>query len=125
MLNFWYSERCTRPIKLAVCIVLCSIIYIASQFEKLDSTFTLICLAIGVLTHFLYQFLIKAQQKHFKKSARLIILLLPITTFFIMVYLLPALHLWALALQALGFSVLGLCLVSIYQNRAPRQGVSH
>jgi hypothetical protein len=35
-------------------------------------------------------------------------------------FLLPQSHQWILAIQVIGLSALGLFIVSIYQNRAPR-----
>ena len=53
MLNFWYSERCTREIKLVTAISVCAIIYYCSGLAKLSVTWTLVSLAIGVVTHLL------------------------------------------------------------------------
>ena len=39
MLNFWYSERCSRQIKLIVCIATCVMIFMAAQVQQLGAIF--------------------------------------------------------------------------------------
>jgi len=54
MLNFWYSERCTRQMKLIAVIAACLIITFSSQIFKLSPAFIGISLGIGLLMHVLY-----------------------------------------------------------------------
>ena len=53
MLNFWYSERCSRQIKLIVCIATCVMIVIAAQVQQLGAIFIGLSLMIGIATHLL------------------------------------------------------------------------
>ena len=39
MLNFWYSERCSRQIKLIICIATCVMIFMAAQVQQLGAIF--------------------------------------------------------------------------------------
>ena len=50
MLNFWYSERCSRQIKLIVCIATCVMIFMAAQVQQLGAIFIGLCLVIGIAT---------------------------------------------------------------------------
>jgi len=53
MLNFWYSERCSRQIKLIVCIATCVMIFMAAQVQQLGAIFIGLSLVIGIATHLL------------------------------------------------------------------------
>lgn len=121
MLNFWYSERCTRPVRLVVCITLCVVIFWSSHPQKLSLTLTLVCLAIGIITHCIHQFNLKIDAENpYKKGFQMLNTIVPLMSLILVILLLPQLNRWALAIQAIAFSGLGLSIVSIYQNRAPR-----
>ena len=53
MLSFWYSERCSREIKLIICIATCVMIVIAAQVQQLGAIFIGLSLGIGITTHLL------------------------------------------------------------------------
>ncbi|MDQ1209690.1 hypothetical protein QE380_002613 [Acinetobacter baylyi] len=121
MLEFWYSERCTRPVRLVVCITLCVAIFLSSHLQKLSPTLTFICLAIGVTTHFIRQFTSKIDAGNpYQTGFQMLSTIFPLMSLILVILLLPQFNYWALATQAIAFSGLGLCIVSIYQNRARR-----
>ena len=121
MLNFWYSERCHRQIKLVLCVLTCVLIYMTSQIMALSPLFIGLSLALGAFIHVLkqWEFRRKAQQNH-TLWLEVILFSLPLLVWLVMITYLPALHRWALMLQVLGFSAMGLFVVSIYSHRAKR-----
>ena len=56
LLNLWYSDRCTRHIKLMVCIATCAVIFYCTEIQKLPTVFAIISLSLGIATHILYQY---------------------------------------------------------------------
>ncbi|WP_130804194.1 hypothetical protein [Acinetobacter ihumii] len=121
MFDFWYSDRCTRSIKLMVCIVTCLIIYLSSSVEKLAVPFVIVSLMLGIINHFLQQKIKRiASNNPYAQGFSIIGFVFPIISLITLIGFLPDTHQWALAIQVIGFSALGLFIVSIYQNRAPR-----
>lgn len=121
MLDFWYSDRCHRQIKLALCVAVCLMIYYCAKVAELSLTFSLISLGLGVLIHVLRAFKLKLQaQERYNSALDTLFFLLPILYWFGLMMVLPKMHVCALMLQAIGFSVLGLFVVSIYSQRARR-----
>ena len=121
MLDFWYSERCTRQIKLIVSIITCAIIYYCSSFEKLSPIFTLLSLAIGISIHVLRKISMKLAATSYSFSRfKLLFFVFPIFAFFCLVFFLPDANKLFTAIQALGFVALGLFVVSIYESRQKR-----
>lgn len=119
MLNFWYSERCTRQIKLMICILTFALLYYCSSIEKLDPLFSAIALMIGMLTHALYQYRQRTQVQ--SKAAWLHGLgFIPLVILGLMIAAFPRLQQWILILQIFGFAAFGLFIVSIYANRSKR-----
>ena len=53
MLEFWHSARCTRQIRLSVCIAVCAVIYYCSSIQQLPALFAGLSLAIGMALHLL------------------------------------------------------------------------
>ncbi|WP_353169089.1 hypothetical protein [Acinetobacter sp.] len=121
MLDFWYSSRCTREIKLISSILTCAIIYSCASIEKLNPIFTVACLLLGVLIHILFQLRLKLSVAHpNRQDFKIIFSIVPIFGLLLILFLLPPSHkLWT-SIQAAGFIALGLFIVSIYQNRAKR-----
>lgn len=125
MLDFWYSDRCTRQIKLFCCISTCILIYLASTKAQLSPVFVIVSLALGILIHVSYRFKakIKTSNPH-HKVRKYALSLLAIICFTVLIYALklnsPSENFFILALQCLGFTGLGLFIVSIHQNRNPR-----
>ena len=64
LLNFWYSDRCTRQIKLMVCIATCAVIFYCTEIQKLPTFFAIISLALGISIHVLYQYTQKLGKDH-------------------------------------------------------------
>lgn len=121
MLDFWYSECCTRGIKLGICIATCVIIYLSSNIEKLPTLFVVMSLLLGMIHHFLQQKIrCLPSDNPYAEGFSIIGFVLPIIALITLIAFLPQPHQWILAIQVIGFSALGLFIVSIYQNRAPR-----
>ena len=121
MVDFWYSERCTRGMKMGICIATCVIIYLSSTIEKLAAPFVIISLVLGIVNHFLQQKINRiASDNPYAQGFSIIGFVFPIILLISIISFLPQPHQWVLAIQVIGFSALGLFIVSIYQNRAPR-----
>lgn len=121
MLDFWYSERCTREIKLITSIATCAIIYYCSTFEKLSPTWTVCCLVLGMAIHVLKIQADKISlQNPYAQGFKILFSALPLAVLILIIYLLPNQNIIFTAIQAVGFTALGLFIVSIYQNRAKR-----
>lgn len=121
MLDFWYSARCTRQVKLIVCIMTCAMIYLCSTVQALSAVLTGFSLGLGISMHLLRQLNLKIKQNNIYKNGLSILLYsVPLAVFLILLYVLPDEHKMILGLQVLGFTALGLFIVSIYENRAKR-----
>ena len=121
MLDFWYSERCSREIKLIMCISTCVIIFLSSKVAALSPLLTGFSLAVGMLIHLLKRLAIKTQPNHpYKSGVQIIIFVTILTAIISLLINLAHQNFWALAIQCLGFIALGLFIVSIYSSRAPR-----
>ncbi len=125
MLDFWYSERCNRQIKLIVIIATCILIYAASTAAQISPVFVGVSLGIGIVVHVLHHFRSKISKANpyahgFGALSRVIPIIALITLF----GYLPEQHQqwakFALGLQCLGFAAIGLFIVSVYENRAKR-----
>lgn len=122
MLDFWYSEHCTRQVKLIVSIMLCIVIFYCSNIEKLSPIFVGIGLVLGMALHVLYRAASQqAAQNPQKKWMKIAAVYLPIFIQITIIYwFLKQSNFVYLAIQALGFMMLGLVLISNYQNRSKR-----
>lgn len=121
MLEFWYSERCSREIKLVSSLVVCGAIYFCSSITQLAPLWVGFSLALGVLIHILFtQFLKLATSHPYRITLRNGIYIFQLFALLSLAYVLPEQHKWVLWLQCIGFHALGLFLVSIYSNRAKR-----
>ena len=121
MLDYWYSERCNRQIRLIICISTCVLIYMCTTVAQLSTTLTLLCLAMGIGLHFLYQLKSRISVKaQYQRGINILIGLLPFIVLLNLILWLPQEHQVILLLQCLGFIALGLFTVSIYDNRARR-----
>ena len=122
MLHFWYSERCTRQIKLLICIITVAVTLYFSEMTKLSTSLTLLSLLLGMVIHGLYSLLMKFPQPNNTWSQSFKILPdLTLLMGWILLYLqLPEEYQLAQAVQLFGFSLTGFYIVSIYANRTPR-----
>ncbi|MDY6483560.1 MULTISPECIES: hypothetical protein [Acinetobacter] len=121
MLDFWYSEQCTREIKLVSCIVTCVMIYYFSTIAPLEALYVCFALAIGVLFHVLRLLDIKLnQQNKYAEGFKVIFFTIRILAVIFLVQALPETNKLSLIAQSLGFICLGFFLVTIYENRAKR-----
>lgn len=119
MLQFWYSERCTREIKLVISISVCVLVFLCAEQKQLDPIFIGLSIAIGVLTHVLYEWKSKTTLA-LNPILRGILDFLPFICLIVLMYFLPDQQRLFLALQCVGFAALGLFIVSIYSQRSKR-----
>lgn len=119
MLTFWYSERCNRQIKLIICISTCVLIFLCAEQKQLAPRFAGISLAIGLMINLLYK-LRQDKLKTLSQSLKCSLASLPILCLMCLIYFLPDEQRWILALQCVGFTAIGLFIVSIYSQRAKR-----
>ncbi len=119
MLAYWYNAP--RHIKLIFIIIVCVAVYAANQVQPLSPIYTILSLIFGFGLHTGHYLNTKLSNNTSGKSSfRFLSSIHPIFIVVILMYLLPAQHKWILAIQALGFVLVGFFLVSIYQNRAKR-----
>lgn len=118
MLQFWYSDRCTRQIKLMVCIATCVMIYLCSTVQQLSAMFTAISLMIGMSIHLLRALSLKiAADNPYKNGFTLLFRLMPFTALMTLIAALPTEHKIMLTLQSIGFTAIGLFILSTFPNR--------
>lgn len=121
MLDFWYSERCTRQMKLIVSILLCIAIYYCSSIAKLSPLWVGISLATGIFVHVFKQLSLKQAIHQIGVSlCRIIIIAFPTLVLIGLYMYLPPQNKLYLSLQSLGFIALGFILIANYENRAKR-----
>lgn len=121
MLNFWYSERCTRQIKLIVSIATCVLIFMAAQVQQLGTIFIGLSLVIGITTHLLRLIPLRMVPDHpYREGFSHLVTFFPVIALICLIGYLPHQHKIMLALQCIGFSGIGLFLVSIYAQRERR-----
>jgi hypothetical protein len=121
MIEFWYSTRCTREIKLIVCIATCIIIYFCSRIQELDVLYTGIAIAIGISVHLFRNLKLKIDpQNPYAQGFNLVLNILPTFSAIFLILMLPKSQQLFLSIQSLGFIALGFFIISIYDNRAKR-----
>lgn len=121
MLDFWYSEKCTREIKLIICIITCAIIYYFSNIEQLNTWMVGFSLGIGIFIHVLHHLKLKLNaQNKYSNGLNIIFLSLPIIAILFLIQSIPPINKMILIVQSLGFVGLGFFIVSIYENRSKR-----
>ena len=121
MFKFWYSERCTRQIKLVLCILVCLMIYIASQQVQLGTVFVGISLTLGMLVHILRHCSLKiSPQNPYREGFSRLFSFIPLIGLITLVGYLPEQQRVYLAMQCVGFSCIGFALLSIHSHRAKR-----
>lgn len=122
MFKFWYSDQCSRQIKLMICIGLCIVIFGCAEVLKLPESISIASVLFGVILHFIYQFKQKKQsQNHYAYDFGFaLIFILGLGLIFSFLPRNSSYEFSLLALQGFGFCLLGLCTVSIYGNRAKR-----
>ena len=118
MLEFWYSDRCSRSLKLMVCIATCVIIYLCSTVQQLSPMFTVVSVVIGMGVHVLRALNLKIAADHpHKKGFAILILIMPLMALIGLISLLPEQHKLMLAVQAIGFAAIGLFILSGFPKR--------
>jgi positive regulator of sigma E activity len=73
------------------------------------------------LIHILFQLRLKLSTTHrYAQGFKILFSIFPIFALLLILFLLPPSHKLWISIQAVGFTALGLFIVSIYQNRAKR-----
>ena len=118
MLQFWYSDKCTRQIKLMVCIATCVMIYLCSTVQQLSAMFSGISLMIGMGIHLLRALSLKiAEDNAYRNGFTILFRLIPFTALITLIAALPTEHKIMLILQTIGFTAIGLFILSTFPNR--------
>lgn len=121
MLNFWYSPRCTRQIKLFACVVTFAVLYFTGQSAKIPSELALSSLGLGFILHLAYQLSLKPRLFSKRRTFNLIYQSLIIVIVLGLIWLSPStLNKLFVTLQVIGYTLLGFFLISIYTQRSPR-----
>lgn len=118
ILDFWYSARCTRQIKLIVCITTCVMIYLCATVAPLSPLFTMISLVIGMAVHGLRVLSLKITADNpYQRGFSILFLIMPMIALMTLISSLSAEYKVILILQVLGFAALGLFLLSTFPHR--------
>ena len=118
MLQFWYSDKCTRQIKLMVCIATCVMIYLCSTVQQLSAMFSGISLMIGMGIHLLRALSLKiAEDNAYRNGFTILFRLIPFTALITLIAALPTEHKIMLILHMIGFTAIGLFILSTFPNR--------
>ena len=118
MLQFWYSDKCTRQIKLLVSIATCVMIYLCSTVQQLSAMFSGISLMIGMSIHLLRALNLKIAADHpYKNGFALLFWVIPFTALMTLIAALPTEHKIMLILQTIGFTAIGLFILSTFPDR--------
>ena len=120
ILDFWYSERCTRQIKLIICISTCVVIYLSAKPAELSIWFVGFALLIGISLHLTRECILKIKSQNPNMKASQWLIIIPISALIFLLFCLPKTNQFSLALQSIGFAALGFFIVTLYENRAPR-----
>ena len=118
MLEFWYSNQCSRQLKLIVCISTCVIIYLCSTVQQLSPAFTGISVGIGMGIHVLRALSLKiAADNPYKKGFEILIFIMPLMAIITLISMLPTQHKLMLTIQAIGFAAIGLFILAGFPKR--------
>ena len=120
ILDFWYSERCTRQIKLIICISTCVVIYLSAKPAELSIWFVGFALLIGISLHLTRECILKIKSQNPNMKASQWLIIIPIIALIFLLFCLPKTNQFSLALQSIGFAALGFFIVTLYENRASR-----
>ncbi|WOE30529.1 MULTISPECIES: hypothetical protein [unclassified Acinetobacter] len=120
MLNFWYSTRCTRPIKLMFCLGTCLIILLSADPIKLSLQHSIWALSLGALLHVLYILHQQFKQPYIERHVNLILIVLISLILLLVSSSFPSVQRTILTIQYFAFMLLGFFILSIYSNRSKR-----
>lgn len=120
MLEFWYSNRCTRQIKLALCVLTFALVYWSSSITKITTSFACVSLLLGLSLHVFYQLGLKTALIKQKNLFSLICSSTFILVLAGLIWSLPENNKEIAALQVIGYSTLGFFVISIYALRSRR-----
>lgn len=123
MIDFWYSERCSRNIKLMIYVITIGILYYCSSIAKLNTLFSSTALLIGISIHVFRQLQLKfISVDHPRPALNLLLSRLPLLALIVILLYLPMTDRLVYSAQVIGFTALGFFLVSHYSQRARRDG---
>lgn len=117
MLDVWYSEKCTRTVKLIVCLASCFIILICSEKIALPRLYIVLSLLLGMFIHGIRLLL---QKFRHNRMTRFGITFLALVYFILLLLLVKSSSSieWLLqSVQVMGFSIIGFMLLLITMNR--------
>jgi hypothetical protein len=101
-----------------VCIATCVMIYLCSTVQQLSAMFTGISLMIGMGIHLLRALSLKIAADHlYKNGFTLLFWVMPFTALMTLMAALPTEHKVMLILQTIGFTAIGLFILSTFPNR--------
>ena len=120
ILDFWYSERCTRQIKLIICISTCVVIYLSAKPAELSIWFVGFALLIGISLHLTRECILKIKSQNPNMKASQWLIIIPIIALIFLLFCLPKTNQFSLALQSIGFAALVFFIVTLYENSAQR-----
>lgn len=120
ILDFWYSDRCTRQIKLITCISTCIMIYLSAKPAELSVWFVGFALLIGIGLHLTRECILKFKSQNPNNKAIQWLIVIPMIALLLLILSLPKTNQFSLALQSIGFTALGFFIVTLYENRAAR-----
>ena len=118
MLEFWYSDKCSRQLKLMVCIATCVIIYLCSTLQQLSPILTGISVVIGMGLHGLRALSLKITADNpYKQGFTILFVIAPLMALISLISVLPKPHTILLTIQAVGFAAIGLFILSGFPKR--------
>lgn len=121
MLDFWYSNRCSREIKLIVSITTCVVIYLCSSKAQLATPYVIISIAIGLFIHLVRTYVYQSKKAWINVNQFKGLFLVTLITYqTYLIFHLEQANLPFLMTQSLGFVCIGIFICSIYSNRAER-----
>ena len=120
MLEFWYSQRCTRQIKLFLCVVSFVLVYWSSSITKITTGFACASLLLGLSLHIAYQLGRKTIMLEQRNLFGLFCSSIFVFILAGLIWMLPENNKAITSLQVIGYSMLGFFVISIYALRSRR-----
>ena len=124
MLRFWYSDACTRQVRLIMCIGTCALILLCAEVSKLATLFTLLSLGLGAAIDILYQLSQKLDQVNLDRYGfNILFRSLPMIAVALLLIQIDYTYLsqgLVQLVQCIGFVAVGFMLFSIAAHRAKR-----
>jgi len=119
MLDFWYSARCTRQVKLLLCIGTFILLYYCAKLQEIPRGVALFSLLLGCAVHLIYQIRLHSKLRKYLSYSTWLYLGLGLIAVGLIIWL-PEVNKSLAAIQIIGYSLLGFFLISIYSQRSRR-----